>query len=189
MRPFQWKGVDGMRSFTRGAFHNELGMQPVETTGDDGRPALAPAPAESYTHLRWVLDEPLAPGARLPRSIAGVSLLSPFDPVVWFRPRAERLFDFHYRIEIYVPAAKRRWGYYVLPFLLGERLVGRCDLKTDRGSRVLRVLGAFIEPEADLDEVAAGMTTELRRLAELVGVSGVSIDATGPLAERLRKQG
>lgn len=131
----------------------------------------------------------LDPGAVLPRQVDAQAFVSPFDPIAWNRSRGEWLFDFEYKIEIYVPREKRRYGYYVLPFLLGERLVGRCDLKTDRDDRVLRVLGAFIEPDADLDEVAAGMTTELRRLAELVGVSGVSIDATGPLAERLRRRG
>jgi uncharacterized protein YcaQ len=105
------------------------------------------------------------PDARVPRAINAAALLSPFDPVIWFRPRAERMFHFDYRIEIYVPREKRKYGYYVLPFLLGERLVGRVDLKADRSNGYLRVLGAFIEPHARADDVAPALARELRTMA------------------------
>lgn len=124
----------------------------------------------------------LDPEAVLPHSVQARALLSPFDPIVWNRPRAEWLFDFEYRIEIYVPKHKRRYGYYVMPFLLGDRLVGRCDLKTDRDAGVLRVVAAYAEPHADTDEVGAAMAGELSMLAKLVGVDDVSVDGGGPVA-------
>ncbi|MFC4224996.1 winged helix-turn-helix domain-containing protein [Lysinibacter cavernae] len=89
--------------------------------------------------------------ATLPRAATGAALLSPFDPVVWFRPRAERLFNFHYRIEIYTPEPKRVFGYYSLPVLVGDQLVGRVDLKNDRKAGVLRVQSAWQEPGAPAD--------------------------------------
>lgn len=110
------------------------------------------------------------PEAARPRTVNACTLLSPFDPVVWHRERAKRLFDFEYRIEIYVPRPKRTYGYYVLPFLLGDKIVGRADLKTDRTDGVLRVLGAFSEPGNDRDAVIEGMRTALDDLAQFVGV-------------------
>ncbi len=124
-------------------------------------------------------------GARLPRKLRCASLLSPFDPVVWFRPRAERLFDFHYRIEIYVPASKRRWGYYVLPFLLDERIVARVDLKADRKARQLLVLAAHGEDDIDEDRTVEHLADELQLLANWLDLERVKVARRAPFARRL----
>lgn len=126
------------------------------------------------------------PDTVVPRSMDARALLSPFDPVVWFRERASWLFDFDYRIEIYVPKPKRMYGYYVLPFLLGDEIMGRCDLKTDRTNGVLRLLGAFAEPGIDEDAIAADLAAELQQLATMVGVDRVSVDCSGRLANGVK---
>jgi len=123
--------------------------------------------------------------ARAPRKIDAAALLSPFDPVIWFRPRAERLFRFDYRIEIYVPKEKRKYGYYVLPFLLGDALVARVDLKADRAEGCLRVLGAYIEPEARPDDVAPALARELHLMARWLGLADVAVARKGSLARAL----
>lgn len=110
--------------------------------------------------------------ARLPGRLAPNALLTPFDPLVWYRPRAERLFDFHYRIEIYTPEAKRAFGYYCLPLMVGGRMAGRIDLKADRAAGVLLVQAAWQEPGAPVQtpEVAGEL---LRQAAEWQGLSDV----------------
>lgn len=115
----------------------------------------------------------LCEGATCPRSIAGASLLSPFDPLVWYRPRAERVFGFEYRIEIYVPAAKRRWGYYVLPFRMGDRIVARVDLKADRKAGRLLVQSLHFEEGIDEQATIQALDTELQSLAAWLGLQEV----------------
>src|SRR6202020_3687081 len=103
----------------------------------------------------WSNPAHLGAGQTIPRRDRGTALLCPFDPLIFFRPRVERLFGFHYRIEIYTPAPKRQYGYYVWPFLLDGELVGRVDLKADRSSDALQVVGAFVEPGQRPGRVAA----------------------------------
>ncbi len=124
----------------------------------------------------WSKPGYLVPDVRIPRRIEVNTLLSPFDPVVWCRERASRLFGFDYRIEIYVPRSKRVFGYYVLPWLLGDRLAGRFDLKTDRSENCLRVLGAFAEEGEDPVTLAKPAAEALGRLARFVGVGAVVVD-------------
>ena len=155
----------------------------------DARPRLAEL--VDAGHLRTVRVESwreigfLHPKARVPRSIEARALLSPFDPVVWFRPRAARLFGFDYRIEIFLPVPRRKWGYYVLPFLMGDRLVARVDLKADRSKRHLVVLAAYAERRVHRGEAAEALAAELKTMATWLGLDAVRVGARGDLARVL----
>ncbi|HZU35583.1 MAG TPA: crosslink repair DNA glycosylase YcaQ family protein [Gemmataceae bacterium] len=130
----------------------------------------------------WREPAYLHANARLRGRIEAAALLSPFDPLIWYRQRVERLFGFQYRIEIYVPLAKRRWGYYVLPFLLGERLVARVDVKADRAQSTLRVLSAYAEPSVRPRQIAEQLGAELVNMARWLGLEHVAITGKGDLA-------
>jgi uncharacterized protein YcaQ len=123
--------------------------------------------------------------ARRPRGVPARALLSPFDSLVWFRERTERLFGFRYRIEIYTPEKQRQYGYYVLPFLLGDMLVGRVDLKSDRQAGVLRVQSAWIELGHDPHYVAAELAEELALTAAWQGLDRIEVVERGDLAKEL----
>jgi uncharacterized protein YcaQ len=134
----------------------------------------------------WTAPAYLRTGQTVPRRDRGTALLCPFDPLIFFRPRVQRLFDFHYRIEIYTPAPKRQFGYYVWPFLLDGRLVGRVDLKADRAADALHVVGAFTEADEQSARVAGPLAAELQTMAGWLGLAGVTVGERGDLVGALR---
>jgi uncharacterized protein YcaQ len=163
---FRLPPADARTAITELADAGEL--RPVEVAGW-GRPA-------------W-----LDPAARRPRRIRARALLSPFDSMVWERPRVERIFGFRYRLEIYTPAAKRVHGYYVLPFLLDDQLVARVDLKADRQAGVLRVQAAHAEDGVDHALVGDALADELRLMADWLELDDVDVADRGDLAGALSR--
>lgn len=155
------------------------------------KPAIAALAAagelERVEVAGWSAPAYLRAGQAVPRTERGTALLCPFDPLIFFRPRVERLFGFNYRIEIYTPADKRTYGYYVWPFLLDGRLVGRVDLKADRAAEALLVLGAFAEEGEDPQRVAAALAGQLQTMASWLGLAAVTVGGRGNLAAELRR--
>jgi uncharacterized protein YcaQ len=134
----------------------------------------------------WRQPAYLSSSARIPRSLEAGTFLSPFDPLLWERKRTERLFGFRYRIEIYTPAARRQHGYYVLPFLFGQNFVARLDLKADRTNNLLRVVGAFAEPQTEPKTFVHAVSAELQSMAAWLGLEKIAISKYGDLAPMLR---
>lgn len=127
------------------------------------------------------------PEGRAPRKLEGATVLSPFDPVVWKRDRAQRIFDFEYKIEIYVPEAKRRWGYYVLPVLVDGHIVARLDVKTDREHAILRIKASHAEADHNDLATAGRVADAIRDLARLVEVDSIDLADNGDMAPLLRR--
>ena len=148
---------------------------------EDG--TLLPVAVEGWKHQAYLHKE-----AKLPRRAGGTALVSPFDPLVWERARAERLFNFHYRIEIYTPAPKRKFGYYVLPFLHGDRFAARVCLKADRQAGVLLANAAHLELHAQAEPTAAALADELRLIAGWLGLAAVEAGPRGNLARALKAE-
>ena len=149
---------------------------------DDGE--LTPVAVRSWTSAGRPAKAWLHRDARVPRRVDAAAILTPFDPVVWFRDRAERLFDFAYRIEIYTPAPKRVYGYYSLPVLVGDDLVGRVDLKADRGGSRLLVQSAWWEHGAPA-HAAERLADVLRTAAAWQGLESISVSSWGTAADDL----
>jgi uncharacterized protein YcaQ len=147
---------------------------------DEGR--LLPARVEDWSEPAY-----LSPGARIPKRVDARAIVTPFDSLVWQRDRIDRLFGMKYSIEIYLPAHKRVYGYYVFPFLLGDTLVGRCDLKADRERGVLMVRTAHLEPKQNAARVARGLADELRDVQSWLALDRIEVASRGNLAASLRR--
>lgn len=188
---------DAQRELVRRAAH-AFGVATLDDLADYYRLAVADARAavpdlvdagelEPVEVDGWGRPAFLRVGTRMPRRVRSTALLSPFDPLVWFRPRAERMFGFAYRISIYTPAAQREHGYYVLPVLIDDELVGRIDLKSDRRAGVLRVQHATIEPgHADrAASLAARLSPVLAEAATWQGLDRVEVAGAGTWAREV----
>ncbi len=163
--------------FTFPAEHSKARVAELVDAGE-----LIPVRVEGLPQRMYLWSE-----ARVPSQVRARALLSPFDSLIWDRDRALRLFDFHYRISVYTPAAQRTHGYYVMPFLLGDRLVARVDLKADRKQSTLLVQAAHAEPDVRETEVVAELADELRLMASWLELDRVVVNGRGDLAPALSR--
>lgn len=147
---------------------------------EDGR--LERVSVEGWERTAYVI-----PGVKIPKSIDARAIVSPFDPLLWERKWTKSVFDFEYQIEIYVPAPKRIYGYYVLPFLMGDRFAARVDLKADRKASTLIVHAAYVEAQRDAAAVAAALADELRSMAMWLSLESFTVGAKGNLAKALKR--
>jgi hypothetical protein len=186
---------EGQRKLALAAVRS-LGVAAVRDVADYFRLPVAAARARLrelrdagiLQHARvedWSGDVYLDPNARAAPSCAR-ALLSPFDSLIWERDRTQRLFGFKHLFELYVTASKRQYGYFVLPFLLGDKIVARVDLKAQRDTGTLAVLGAHIEPGASAASVSGELAAELRYLADWLSLDTVEISQRGDLSAELR---
>jgi uncharacterized protein YcaQ len=146
---------------------------------EEGR--LVPATVEGWKRIGYMV-----PDATVPREVNASAIVSPFDPLLWERKWTKSVFDFDYQIEIYVPAPKRVYGYYVLPFVLGDRFAARVDLKADRKRSALIIHSAYVEDGHKSGEVAAALARELRTLAAWLSLESFAVGAKGNLARSLK---
>jgi uncharacterized protein YcaQ len=135
----------------------------------------------------WQATAFVVPGVRIPRSVHARAIVSPFDPILWERKWTSEVFGFEYQIEIYVPAPKRIYGYYVLPFLMGDRFAARVDLKADRKTSTLVVHAAYLERNASASETAAALADELRSMAQWLSLESFAVGPRGNLARGLKR--
>ena len=167
------KGPDGRRA-------KPIAKRLVSELVEEGR--LLAARVDGWEEPAYVL-----PVVRVPRAVHARALVTPFDSLVWERSRMERLFGMKYTIELYTPAPKRVYGYYVFPFLLGDTLVARCDLKADRQRKVLMVQSAFLQPAQDARLVVPELAAELRHMQAWLGLDRIEVAERGDLAAKLRR--
>lgn len=168
------------RPSVKGTRRRSRVKQLIDELVEDGR--LLSATVEGWSEPGYVV-----PGARVPRALHARALVNPFDPILWNRATTQRIFGFTYQIEIYVPAPKRVYGYYVLPFLLGDRFAARADLKADRKRRTLLVPSAFAEDGADAARTASELAAELRLLADWLELDRIEVGDRGDLARPLAR--
>ena len=142
---------------------------------------------DTLAYQKWELFEYLHPGGRVPRAVDARGIVTPFDSLVWARDRIDRLFGMKYTIEMYVPQAARVYGYYVCPFLLGDTLVARCDLKADRVRSTLIVQGAFAEAGQRPSAIAAHLLEELRSMQAWLRLDRLEVKTRGDLTAPLRR--
>ena len=135
----------------------------------------------------WKQPAYVVPGVRIPRSVDARAIVSPFDPLLWERKWTKAVFDFDYQIEIYVPGPKRIYGYYVLPFVMGDRFAARVDLKADRKTSTLIVHAAFLEDRVDPSAVVAALAGELRSIATWLSLESFAVGSKGNLASPLKR--